>query len=91
MPRKSLGTMTNRNVSAPGVIPGAFRLPMKSIPKLALALLVVAPLAVLTGCSNFGDTNPTSPEKMMEIRQKQNQERANFKPSDKGPAGAPTR
>jgi len=58
---------------------------MKATLKLALALLIVAPMAVLTGCSNIGDTNPTSPEKMMEIRQKQNQERANFKPTDRSP------
>jgi hypothetical protein len=63
-------------------------MPMKSI--LSRVLFVVAPIASLAGCSNIGDTNPTSPEKMMEIRQKQNQERANFKPTDRPPVTGPT-
>jgi hypothetical protein len=45
-------------------------------------------MALLAGCSNIGDTNPTSPEKMEEIRQKQNQERSNFHPDSRPPSSA---
>jgi hypothetical protein len=61
---------------------------MKTISRLAFVLLAVSPMALLAGCSNVGDTNPTSPEKMEEIRQKQNQERANFHPDSRPPSNA---
>jgi len=37
--------------------------------------------AALVGCSNIGDTNPISPEKMEEIRKQESNQRANFNPS----------
>ena len=61
---------------------------MKTISRLALVLFVVAPTTLLAGCSNIGDTNPTSPEKMEQVRQKMDQERSNFKPSDTQSPGA---
>lgn len=61
---------------------------MNTVSRLALVLLVVAPMVLLAGCSNIGDTNPTSPEKMEEVRRKMDQERSNFKPADASPPAA---
>ena len=63
---------------------------MKTASRFALVLLVVAPMALLAGCSNVGDTNPTSPEKMEQIRKKQDQERGSFKPDSRPPKSGTT-
>ena len=48
---------------------------------VAVIFLVLAGCAFLaSGCSNVGDTNPVSPEKMEEMRQRQSNDRENFKP-----------
>ncbi|CAN5699311.1 hypothetical protein BH11ARM2_BH11ARM2_06390 [soil metagenome] len=62
---------------------------MKTLQRSALVLLAVAPSLFLTGCSNVGDTNPTSPDQMSQIRKQQEAERSNFKPptSERPPSG----
>lgn len=52
---------------------------------LAAALVLVASTVILTGCGNIGNENPISPEKMEQIRQKQNAERGSFKPNGGAP------
>ncbi|RYG28543.1 hypothetical protein EON81_28320 [bacterium] len=58
---------------------------MKINTRIILVPLIVAPMALLAGCSNVGDTNPTSPEEMEKIRQKQSSERETRQPADSRP------
>lgn len=58
--------------------------------KLNPRYLALLPLGLmLIGCSDVGDTNPVSPEKMSQMRKKEADERSNFHPSGSSPAGAP--
>ncbi len=56
----------------------------QSKPRALYMLLCLSFMSLAaTGC-NAGDENPVSPEKMEEIRQKTNTDRANFKPPETG-------
>lgn len=56
---------------------------MKTISRLSLVLLVALPTLLLAGCNNIGDTNPTSPDQMQQIRAQQEKERQGFNPGTK--------
>lgn len=57
-------------------------------PSSSLALLALF-AALACGCSNAGDTNPITPDKMNEMRHQEAQERGGFKPSGTPPPPAP--
>jgi|GEM_PF-7022856 len=48
--------------------------------KFPLTILVLLPVVTMIGCTSQ-DENPVTPQKMMEIRQKENADRKNFNPS----------
>jgi len=64
---------------------------MKTNPEfrtLLAGLTLIALMAALTGC-DAGDTNPVSPDKMEQIRQRDANSRGSFQPKG-GPAPAGT-
>lgn len=56
--------------------------------RILLALMVVVPGLVCSGCAKAFDDNPVSADQMEQIRNKEANERANFNPNAAKP-GAP--
>ena len=50
-----------------------------------LLALLASGATLLGGCSNVGDTNPISPDKMNQMRRQESAQRSGFKPSGTPP------